>query len=143
MFETILLSVDMSEDSEKALRLTSQLAAAHHSRVVVVHGREAPLVNPAGRTTPPRIGGIETEDAAQSLVDSAVSTLREAGVQARGRVFSGQGRIGQHILEAISREDADLVVLGSRGMSRLEEAMIGSVSNKIVRESKVPVLLAR
>jgi nucleotide-binding universal stress UspA family protein len=125
------------------LRLTCELASIHGSRVLVVHGRDLPLVAPSGRPTPPLVERWETDEDAQQLVDAAVSELQAAGVDVRGQVLPGQGRIGDKILEAAEAEGADLIVLGSRGMSRVEEVMIGSVSHKIVHLAKCPVLLTR
>ena len=142
MFEKILLSVDSSEDSDKAVRLTRELARIHGSRVLVVHGRDV-IVNPSGRPTPPRVERWETKEDAQQLVDVAVSELQGAGVEAQGRVLPGQGRLGQKILRAAEEDGADLIVLGSRAMSRLEEVIIGSASHKIVHTAKCPVLLVR
>jgi nucleotide-binding universal stress UspA family protein len=144
MFERIVLSVDGSMDSDKAVRATADLAHLHGSRVLVVHGRDVPFVNPNVR--PSIVGAterLETDEEAQRLVDDAVAVLRDAGVEARGRVLPGLGRIGDKILDAAEGEDANLIVLGSRGMSRLHEVMIGSVSNRIVHMAKVPVLLVR
>jgi nucleotide-binding universal stress UspA family protein len=143
VFELILLSVDGSEDSDKAVRLTGQLARIHGSRVLVVHGRDVPLVAPSGRPAPPLLERWETEDDAQKVVEAAVSELDAAGVDARGQVLPGQGRIGYKILEAAEAGGADLIVLGSRGMSRVEEVMIGSVSHKVIHMAKCPVLLVR
>lgn len=143
MFEKILLSVDTSEDSEKAVQITKELARVHGSRVHVVHGREQPLVNPSGRTTPPVVMRVETVDEAQQLVDEAVSELQSAGVSVRGEVLPGQGRLGRRILDAAETDGADLIILGSRAMSRMEEVIIGSVSNKIVHTANCPVLLVR
>ena len=143
MFERILLSVDASPDSEKALQLTRELARVHGSRVSVVHGRDVPFVAPQPRPAPAQVDRWETEDEAQQLLDQALAELRDAGVEAQGRVLPGQGRIGDKILEAAETERAELIVLGSRGMSRLEEVMIGSVSHKIIHAAKCPVLLAR
>ena len=142
MFEKVLLSIDTSEDSEKAVRLTKELARVHGSQVLVVHGRDV-LVSPSGRPAPPRVERRETNEEAQQLVDEAVTELQGAGVHASGKVLSGQGRVGQRILEAAEENRADLIVLGSRAMSRLEEAIIGSASNKIVHTAKCPVLLVR
>jgi nucleotide-binding universal stress UspA family protein len=143
MFERILLSVDGSPDSGKALLLTRDLARIHGSRVLVVHGRDVPLMAPSGQPAPPMMERWETDDDAQKVVDGAVSELQAVGVTAAGEVLPGQGRIGEKILQAADALDADLIVLGSRGMSRVEEVMIGSVSHKIVHLAKCPVLLAR
>jgi nucleotide-binding universal stress UspA family protein len=143
MFELILLSVDGSPDSDKALGLTRDLARIHGSRVLVVHGRDVPFVAPSGQPAPPRVERWESDEDARQLIDAAVSELQAAGVDVRGEVLPGQGRISYKILETAERESADLIVLGSRGMSRVEELMIGSVSHKIIHMAKCPVLLAR
>jgi nucleotide-binding universal stress UspA family protein len=142
MFERILLSVDGSSDSEKAARLTGELARIHGSQVLVVHGRDLPVLAPSA-PAPPQVERWETAQDARRLVDAAVSELRAAGVNVRGRVLPGQGRVGQKILEAAEAEGADLIIVGSRGMSRIEEMMIGSVSHKIIHMAKCPVLLVR
>jgi nucleotide-binding universal stress UspA family protein len=143
MFDRVLLSVDGSEDSDKAVRLTCELARIHGSRVLVVHGRDVPLVAPSGQPTPPRVERWETDEDAQRIVDAAISELRAAGIEASGQLLPGQGRIGYKILEAAESENSDLIVLGSRGMSRVEELMIGSVAHKIIHMAKCPILLAR
>jgi nucleotide-binding universal stress UspA family protein len=143
VFDLVLLSVDGSPDSDKAVGLTCQLAKVHGSQVHVVHGRDVPLVAPSGRPAPPLVERWETDEDAQELVDAAVAQLQAAGVDVRGRVLPGQGRIGYKILETAEAEGADLIVLGSRGMSRVEEVMIGSVSHKIIHMAKCPVLLVR
>jgi nucleotide-binding universal stress UspA family protein len=74
----------------------------------------------------------ESDDDAQKLVDAAVAVLHGAGVDASGQVLPGQGRIGEKILEAANAIGADLIVLGSRDVSRVEDLMIGSISHKII-----------
>ena len=69
--------------------------------------------------------------------------LQNAGVEARGQVLSARGHIADHILEAAQIADANLIVLGSRGMSRLHQLVIGSVAHKIVQLAPCPVLLVR
>jgi nucleotide-binding universal stress UspA family protein len=58
-------------------------------------------------------------------------------------VLPMRGRLAQQVIETAREESADLIVLGSRGMSRIQEIMIGSVANKVIHLSPCPVLLAR
>lgn len=145
MFERILVSVDGSEDSEKAVRATNELARVHGSQVMVVHGRDLALLSTPAPTAPvrPTTLDLETIEEAQSIVDTAVEALKGAGVDVRGEVLPAQGRIGQQIVEAAQVFGADLIVLGSRGMSRLQAFMIGSVADKVIRLAECPVLLER
>jgi nucleotide-binding universal stress UspA family protein len=145
MFERIVVSVDGSPDSDKAVEATRELARAQGSEVIVVHGRDIALVSPPAPPTPvpPPQVEPESEDEAQRLVDDAVRQLQEGGVTARGFVLPMRGRLAQHIVELAEEESAGLIVLGSRGMSRIREMVIGSVANKVIHISPVPVLLAR
>jgi len=143
MFERILLSVDGSPDSEKAVRLTAELARLHGSRVLVVHGRDVPFVALNPNPVPPLVEGWEEEEEAQQLVDGAVSRLQGAGVEVRGQVLPGLGHVEYKILQAAEADGVELIVLGSRGMSRVEEVLIGSVSHKVIHMAKCPVLLVR
>ena len=145
VFERILLSVDGSPDSDRAVRATRDLARVHGSSVLVVHGRDLALLGPPAPTAPVRPPQTEMEslEEAQGLVDSAVEELRTGEVEARGEVLPGRGRIGQQIVEAAQENGVDLIVLGSRGMSRVHELMIGSVADRVIRLSECPVLLVR
>jgi nucleotide-binding universal stress UspA family protein len=143
VFERILLSVDGSPDSDKAVQLTAELARTHGSRVLVVHGRDVPFVALNPNPSPPLVEGWEEEAEAQQLVDTSVSRLQAAGVDVRGQVLPGLGHVEYKILAAAEADRAELIVLGSRGMSRIEEVLIGSVSHKIIHMAKCPVLLVR
>lgn len=145
MFERILVSVDGSEDSDKAVRATKELARVHGSQVMVVHGRDLALMSTPAPTAPvrPTTLDLETVDEAQALVDTAVDEVKTAGVDVRGEVLPAQGRIGQQIVDAAKVFGADVIVLGSRGMSRIHAFMIGSVADKVIRLAECPVLLER
>jgi nucleotide-binding universal stress UspA family protein len=145
VFERILLSVDSSEDSDKAVAVVADLAPRYGAQVLVVHGRDLRSVPPPGTSVPmPPVGvDLETEEEAQAIVDAALEVLRKAGVEARGQVLSARGHIAEAILQAAQDADARFIVLGSRGMSRLHQIVIGSVAHKIVQLAPCPVLLAR
>jgi nucleotide-binding universal stress UspA family protein len=144
MFERILVSVDGSPDSDKAVNATLEEARVHGSDVIVVHGRDvaivAPPANPIAAAAETQ---LESDDEAERLVDDAVRQLVEAGVKARGRVLPMAGRLGYQIVEVAEAENVGVIVLGSRGMSRLQEVLIGSVANKVIHLAKCPVLLVR
>jgi len=80
-----------------------------------------------------------------TLVDSAVAALVAAGAgSARGRVLRGlPGEEAQAILDVARKEDADIIVVGPRGMGRLAGLLVGSVTNRLVQLSDRPVLVVR
>jgi len=145
MFERILVSVDGSPDSDKAVRVASEIARCQGAEVIVVHGRDISVVSPPGPPSPvpPPQAEPETEEEARSLVDAALTLLKEAGLNARGTVLPLRGRLAKQIVDLAVQESADLIVLGSRGMSHIQEIVIGSIADKVIHISPIPVLLAR
>jgi nucleotide-binding universal stress UspA family protein len=139
MFEKIVLAVDGSEQSRKAVPLAADLAKKSDAEVIVVHVREHVV----------DLGGVweqESRSRAAAIVDAACKELEAAGVTARAdvrRSLAGSGRIAQEIIEAADEEDADLIVMGSRGVSDLRGLLLGSVAHKVLQLSSQPVLVAR
>jgi nucleotide-binding universal stress UspA family protein len=74
------------------------------------------------------------------LVD-VVREARDGGVTAEFLVWDGDA--GSSIAEAAEAEEADLVVVGTRGRSGAERMLLGSVSDHVVRHANCPVLVVR
>ncbi|MBJ7600597.1 universal stress protein [Candidatus Nephthysia bennettiae] len=145
MFKRIVLAVDGSVDAGRALRATGELARLHGSEVLVVHGRELGLLMPLvpGAPAPTRQLTVDTEDEARRLLSSAVSELRDWQPRVRGQLLPRQGQVAQQIVEAARTAQADLIVLGARGMSQMWELVAGGPAQKVVRLADRPVLLVR
>lgn len=144
MYNHILVSVDRSSDSQKAVAAAAELGAKFGSDVLVVHAPDIPRAVVTGHgAVPASDTGMETEAEAQQMVDEAVAELERAGVRVTGQALTGGHAIASEILAAAERHQADLIVLGSRGMSYISEFMLGSVAHKVIHLAKCPVLLAR
>jgi nucleotide-binding universal stress UspA family protein len=137
MLEKLLLAVDQSEHSRKAVPAVVELARAGGGEVRVLHVRE--LHYPV----PPTVTGESAEDA-QRLVDGVVEELRAAGVDAQGAVRpSTGGSPAGAILEYVREVEARLIVVGSHGHSALGGLLLGSVAHKLTQLSTCPVLVVR
>jgi nucleotide-binding universal stress UspA family protein len=137
MLEKLLLAVDESEHSRKAVPATVELARAGGGSVHVLHVRE--LHYPV----PPTVTG-DTAEEAQALVDGVVEELKGAGVTAEGTVRPNTGGSpAGPILEYAREVGAGLIVVGSHGHSPLGGLLIGSVANKLTQLSTCPVLVVR
>jgi nucleotide-binding universal stress UspA family protein len=137
MLEKLLLAVDDSEHSRKAVPATVELARAGGGAVHVLHIRE--LFYPV----PPRVAG-DTEQEARQLVDDVVAELGRAGVNATGAVRpSTGGSPAGAILEHAREVGAGLIVVGSHGRSNLGGLLLGSVAHKVIQLSSCPVLVVR
>ncbi len=134
-----------------AARYAAQLARAIKARALLLHvvpDESIPMGTtqlPAG-TTPLREGDeVRFErtlwEGAQAILDGARKPFDQAGVPAEGLVREGEA--AEEITKVAGEEDADLVVVGSHGAGMAERALLGSTSERVVREAPCPVLVVR
>ncbi|HXT71443.1 MAG TPA: universal stress protein [Vicinamibacterales bacterium] len=137
----ILVATDFSEPAATALKWAATLAQEFDGRLIVLHVVPEPYAYPWGSemSTMPL-----TEILAQTEKD-ADDRLREiaAGIHLpRGPVITRVviGTPVDQILETIAAENIDLVVLGTHGRGMVGHLLLGSVVERVVRRSPVPVL---
>lgn len=138
MFERILVAVDGSPRSEKTVAMAVDLARRYGSAVTVLHVREYERYEGSDVDMGPPIP-------ADQLVHDVVETFRAAGVDdPRGEVRrTSSGDTPDQIVDAASTFAADLIVMGSHGMSEWKSLLLGGVANKVVEHATCPVLLVR
>jgi nucleotide-binding universal stress UspA family protein len=137
MFRKVLLAIDGSEESKRAVETTMSLAEVAGSEVLVYHVMERE-VGQAG------VFDMEPYEHATQLVDEAVGALKDAGVNAHGEVNRGiYGRAATEILDKAKEFDADMIVMGSRGLTDLTSVLVGSVTHKVLHLTHTPVLVVR
>lgn len=133
IFTKALFPTDFSDASERALLFATGLKALGLEHIVIVNvldtrGLESPVV-----TQKEKITRLQLEHLAERA--------REHGVEVTPKVLYGGA--ANAILEAAVKEDVDLIVTGSHGKRAIDEVLLGSVSEKVGRESDVPVLIIR
>jgi nucleotide-binding universal stress UspA family protein len=132
----ILLAVDDTEPSQRAVEAAAVMAEASGGAILVFHVREA---DPASRNM-----GLETCEEAATLVATIVDRLRRDGVTAEGETHTARsGQAARDITRAARGLGADLIVMGSRGCSDLAAVLIGSVAHQTIRRAVCPVLVVR
>jgi len=137
MFQRVVVAVDGSPQSGKTLPVALDLAQKYGSSVVVVHVREHTRYEGSDVDMGPPIP-------AQELVDEVVRTFGEAGVDARGELRRvSPGSTPEQIVEIADEVEADLIVMGTRGMTEWRSLLLGGVANKVVHHAHCPVLLVR
>jgi nucleotide-binding universal stress UspA family protein len=152
MFQTILAATDGSEHARKAVRLAADLAAHYRARLVLVLAvppGEAPaelrrlaeiehLVDADVAADPTRVSRAIVE----RILDQAATLAREQlAEQVTTRLETGE--TVQVILHAIEEERADLVVMGTRGLSDIKGLLLGSVSHKVAQLAPCPCLTVK
>ncbi|MEJ7843124.1 MAG: universal stress protein [Rubrobacter sp.] len=139
----ILLATDGSEEADLAAKTAADLAAEPGSELhVVTVGPGYPLyLLPDSTGRFPEIFEEEKRET-RKVLDAQVRKIEALG----GRVEKAHQRSGKpdrEILDLAEELDADMVVVGSRGLGGLRRALMGSVSTSVVRHAHCPVLVVR
>jgi nucleotide-binding universal stress UspA family protein len=142
----ILLATDGSEEAELALKTAVDLAHSTKSELHVVTAAheyypasfEAPST---GRLLDETRRAIEWE--AHEVLDGQVKKIEEAGGTVAEAHLRKGGRRDQEIVRLGEEIGAGLIVMGSRGLGGLRRALMGSVSDSVVRHAHCPVLIVR
>jgi len=139
MYDKILVAVDHSEISDRAVLAARDLAVLSKGEVWVLHLREREVAVKTGVAMT-----AESADEANAAVSAAVEVLTEAGVKAHGDIRTTLfGYAAREIVDDAIEHDADLIVMGSRGRSDLVGFILGSTAHKVIHLTDRPVLIVK
>ena len=139
MFDKILVAVDHSEISDRALDAARDLALLSRGEVWVLHLREREVAVKTGVAL-----SDESMDEASAAVAAAVDKLTAAGVKAHGDVGTTLfGYAARNIVDDAKEHDVDVIVMGSRGRGDLAGLILGSTAHKVIHLADRPVLIVR
>lgn len=140
----ILIAIDASPHSEKALDFVARMRWPAGSRVIVLSVLQ-PVINAV--VSPFETAGVEAElldqqrQTLEALVSGAERRLRETGMSTEGRVVAGDPR--EVLIQLARGERADLLVVGSHGHTGIAKWMLGSVSAHVVTHAPCSVLVVK
>jgi nucleotide-binding universal stress UspA family protein len=134
----ILLATDGSREAELAATTASDLANATNSELHIVH---------VGELLPSLLAQTEVEPAqlereARERLDEQVRRVEEAGGTIK-EAHLRLGRADEEIVDLAQSLGVGLIVMGSRGHGRIRRALMGSVSDSVVRHAPCPVTIVR
>ena len=130
--QRIVVATDFSERSVLAVQRAAQLAKQFSATLDVVHVVDADL--------PPRMIEAALEAASESLDELASTLQNKQGVNCtREAVCASEAFVG--VLDAAQKSSADLIVIGAHRRRILRDIFIGTTAERIVRTSKIPVLM--
>lgn len=139
MFKNILLAVDGSSHAERAAALAAEMMRCGGSQLIVVVAYDA---------VPTYLGEPNLQAAitariseAESILEKAVSIIGDVGAPVKTEIMEGPP--AEAILTVAETRQADLIVMGSRGLGRLAGLLLGSQSQKVVSHATCPVLIVR
>lgn len=137
-FTRVLVGTDFSDHAARAMDRAVDVARRYGASLMVVHVWELPLVLD-GAVAGAELDWISpVEQASREQLDRAVAALGDCGVAVTSALRSGAA--WDRIVDVAAETGADLVVVGTQGRTGLHRAVIGSVAERVVRFSTVPVL---
>jgi nucleotide-binding universal stress UspA family protein len=136
LFSRVLVPLDGSERAERVLSQVARLLRREAAELILVRSV----------FTPPSLARIDTaaleaehRHEAEAYLEMVRGRLAERGILARSQVPHGPAETA--ILETARRENVSLIAMSTHGRSGLSRWALGSVAERVVRSSKVPVLL--
>ena len=142
MSKVLLVGVDCSECSDRALKYAADRAEVSKVQLIVAHVIDwSPFTfnTPQENEVRHKRREDELERAHKEIVDPIVSALREKGIFARGVIRHGHPA---ETLSAVATEfGATNIIIGKTGSSRVKTQLFGSVANTLVQVSKIPVTI--
>jgi nucleotide-binding universal stress UspA family protein len=141
LYDRILVPTDGSEGVERAVSHAVDLAAAHGATIHAVY-----VVNTAGFTGLPMESSWEgVEEMLREDAENALEMVRtladQRSVTVETHVLEGPPQ--REIVRYAEEEGCDLVVMGTHGRGGIDRLLLGSVAEKVVRASNVPVMTVR
>jgi len=143
MFEKILYPTDFSDVARKALDFVISLKDAGAEEVVILH-----VIDKGGFDAIARYATKDIVEIEKNLKKRAMDEIRPIEERLKTKGFKVKVIITKAvpyagILDVEKKEKVSTIVIGSNGMSNIAEILLGSVSEKIVRRAKTPVLVVR
>jgi nucleotide-binding universal stress UspA family protein len=140
----ILIALDASTHSERALEFVTRMRWPAGSRVLVLSVQPRVATSIAGAYEAGTLAvGVSEEERRQleEMVTGAERKLREYGFPTEGRVVAGEPR--ETLIDVARAERADVIVVGSHGRTGLARLMLGSVSSHVVTHAPCSVLVVK
>jgi nucleotide-binding universal stress UspA family protein len=145
MFSSIVVGTDGSETATKAVRQAVELAHAVGAKIELVSAYEpvpAQRIDEERRQAPEDLQwAINPREDVDATLEAAAAVARETGVPVN--LYARQGDPADAILDVAEEVEADLIVVGNKGMTGAKRFLLGSVPNKVSHHAPCSVLIIR
>jgi len=155
LFEKILVPLDGSEHSLKALEIAIQIAKKFDGKITLIHVYSVtirPVIMPEPTTlTPPMIPAMtpaEVSKAVEATRKAGASILTDGEQKVKAKEVQvettlREGHTVQEIVKTAKEGKFDLIVIGGRGISKIRELLLGSVTDGVIHHAPCPVLVIK
>lgn len=144
MFKRILAATDFNELATAAMRLAAGIASRSGGELTVVYADR--FEPPAEFTAAQFASMVESIEASQRAAKRELDAYLDkhlAGLSIRYRGVVADGSTAESILRLAGQEGSELIVMGTHGRGGIERLITGSVAERVIAESNVPVLTVR
>jgi nucleotide-binding universal stress UspA family protein len=145
MFRSIVVGTDGSDTATQAVRQAVELANSLGAKVELVSAYEpvpAQRLREERRNAPEDLQwAINPREEVDSTLEQAAQVARDAGVEVNS--YARQGDPADAILDVAEEQEADLIIVGNKGMTGAKRFLLGSVPNKVSHHAPCSVLIIR
>jgi len=155
LFEKVLVPLDGSEDALRALETAIQIAKKFDGRITLAHIYSVtvtPVIMPEPTTLTPSGVPVVTPAEVSKMAEAAREVgwriladgkqkVKSEGVQVETALR--EGNTVHEIIKLAKEEKFDLIVIGVRGISKLRQLLVGSVSEGVMKQASCPVLVVK
>ena len=141
MFQKIILATDGSENAHRAALASIDLAKGLLlSSIIITHIATNPPDQSRMVKAQFDVHNLLEEDAKKAMTRT-IDALTQAGIDYHLKVAIGDP--STEVVEIAKKEQADLIILGTRGLGAIKGVLMGSVSQKIIQAASCPVMIVK
>lgn len=141
LYKNIVIATDGSENSRKAISCGIKIAKLSGATVYAIHVIDTPsMVSEIWTAGRELIQELMIKDG-KKILSETKKIIEDSGLEVKDILLDGHP--GEEIIKFAEDNNIDLIVMGTLGATGLEKFLMGSVAEKVVRFSKVPVMVVR
>jgi nucleotide-binding universal stress UspA family protein len=134
--KTIVVATDLRGSSEAALEYARKLATHYQARIVLAHGTDPMEYAAVGAVPGTVLENLPVE--ARQVLDKLANELLREGIPSHSEIR--QGAVAGMLVDVARQYNADLIVIGTKGMEGAGPVVVGAIAEQLVRLSACPVL---
>ncbi|MFT5504553.1 MAG: nucleotide-binding universal stress UspA family protein [Gammaproteobacteria bacterium] len=152
MIKNILVAADASAASKRAITMAAQLASQYDAELLIVHViremqipfeiKEIPELEEKTIATFNDVRETVMRKVAESILKESKASAEREGTHSV-KTAIGTGDPASSILGFAKRNKTDMIVIGTRGLSKLKSTVLGSVSRKVANNAETSCLIVR
>jgi nucleotide-binding universal stress UspA family protein len=133
MFKTVLFPIDQTRESRQAAEVVANVVKTYSSRLIILSVVEIPEEGEAANSD------MTSAEAIAKLLEDAKNLFQSEEINSE--TIERQGKPAFTICDVADEIEADLIIMGCRGIGLTEEGVTDSVSNRVINLSPCPVLV--